>query len=49
MLHRVDYIEQMGTGIMRMKNAAKEANVAAPEFDLHDFFRVTFARNHKNT
>ena len=28
-----------------MKNAAKTAKVAEPKFDLHDFFRVTFARN----
>ena len=48
MLHRINYIEQMGTGIMRMKNATKEANVASPEFELHDFFRVTFARNKQN-
>ena len=45
MLYRIDYIEEMGTGIMRMKNAAKDANVAEPRFDLHDFFRVTFMRN----
>jgi ATP-dependent DNA helicase RecG len=45
MLFWIDYIEQMGTGILRMKNAAKNANVAEPKFDLHDFFRVTFTRN----
>ena len=45
MLYRIDYIEQMGAGIRRMRSAAKEANVAEPEFDLHDFFRVTFMRN----
>ena len=45
MLYRIDYIEQMGTGIRRMRNAAKDANVREPEFDLHDFFRVTFVRN----
>jgi predicted HTH transcriptional regulator len=28
MLYRIDYIEEMGTGIVRMKNAAREANVA---------------------
>ena len=44
MLHRIDYIEQMGTGIMRMRNAAKEADVAEPVFDLYDFFRVTSAK-----
>jgi ATP-dependent DNA helicase RecG len=45
LLHRSGYIEQMGTGIRRMKNAAREANVAEPEFVLNGFFRVTFKRN----
>jgi ATP-dependent DNA helicase RecG len=44
MLHRIGYIEQMGTGIMRMKNAAKAAKVSAPEFELSGFFKVTFKR-----
>ena len=44
-LHRIGYIEQMGTGIIRMKNAAKEANVAEPEFEFSGFFKVTFKRN----
>jgi len=48
MLFRIGYIEQMGTGIMRMKAATKNANVAEPEFDLQDFFRVTFARNQQS-
>jgi predicted HTH transcriptional regulator len=34
----------MGTGIMRMRNAAKEANVAEPVFELNNFFKVTFKR-----
>ena len=45
MLHRIDYIEQMGTGIMRMRNAATEANVAEPEFVLDGFFKVIFRRS----
>jgi len=45
MLHRIDYIEQMGTGIMRMRNAASEANVAEPEFVLDGFFKVIFRRS----
>lgn len=44
MLYRNGYIEQMGTGIMRMKNAAREAEVAEPEFKLSGFFKVTFKR-----
>ncbi|MCL2157862.1 MAG: helix-turn-helix domain-containing protein [Oscillospiraceae bacterium] len=45
MLHRINYIERMGTGIIRMKNAAREANVAEPEFEFSGFFKVTFKRN----
>jgi len=45
MLHRIGYIEQMGTGIMRMKNAAKEARVSEPEFEFSSFFKVRFKRN----
>ena len=45
MLYRIRYIEQMGTGIKRMRNAAREANVAEPEFELSGFFKVTFKRN----
>jgi ATP-dependent DNA helicase RecG len=44
MFFRIDYIEQMGTGITRMRNAAKAASVAEPEFRLADFFKVTFRR-----
>jgi ATP-dependent DNA helicase RecG len=48
MLYRIGYIEQMGTGIARMKLAAKEANIAEPEFDLENFFKVSFARTKVN-
>ena len=44
MFYRIDYIEQMGTGINRMRNAAKEADVAEPIFELNDFFKTTFTR-----
>ena len=45
MFYRIGYIEQMGTGIMRMRNATSEANVAQPEFVLDNFFKVTFKRS----
>jgi ATP-dependent DNA helicase RecG len=44
MLNRIGYVEQMGTGVMRMKKAAREANVPEPEFEMSDFFKVTFKR-----
>jgi len=45
MFYRIGYIEQMGTGIIRMRNAARIAKVAEPEFDFSNFFKVTFKRN----
>ena len=45
MFFRINYIEQMGTGIRRMRNATREANVAEPEFEFSGFFKVTFRRN----
>ena len=45
MFYRIGYIEQMGTGIMRMKMATREAKVAEPEFEFTGFFRVVFKRN----
>ena len=45
MFYRIGYIEQMGTGIMRMKNATREAKVAEPEFEFSGFFKVTFKRS----
>ncbi len=45
MLYRIGYIEQMVTGIIRMRQAAKEANVAAPIFAVSEFFKVTFLRS----
>ncbi len=45
MLYRIGYIEHMGTGIIRIREAAKEANVAVPTFELSSFFKVTFIRS----
>ena len=44
MLFRIHYIEQMGTGIGRMRKATRESGVSEPEFDLSHFFKVTFKR-----
>jgi hypothetical protein len=44
MFFRINNIEQMGTGIRRMRNATSEANVAEPEFEFTGFFKVTFKR-----
>jgi ATP-dependent DNA helicase RecG len=44
MLHRSQYIEQMGTGIQRMRLALKEAELPEPIFQREGFFKVIFTR-----
>lgn len=42
---RMHLVEQIASGVPRMRNAMKEANLPAPEFNFEgDFFTVTFAR-----
>ena len=48
MLHRIDYIEKMGTGINRMKEACLDAGIAEPEFSFSGFFTVVFQRIDEN-
>jgi len=44
LLNRADYIEQIGTGINRIKNAVKEHSQGNVEFYYNNFFIVTFTR-----
>ena len=44
LLHRIHYIEKMGTGINRMKAACKEAGIPEPEFIITGFFTILFRR-----
>jgi len=44
LLHRLDYIEKMGTGITRMRNWMAEAGLKPPAFTFTTFFTVTFPR-----
>ena len=45
MLHRIRYIEQMGTGINRIKEAVKSVKLSEPKFEMSEFFKVIFERN----
>ena len=47
LLNRADYIEQIGTGINRIKNAVKEHGQGNVEFYYNNFFIVTFTRSKK--
>ncbi|OGO76486.1 MAG: hypothetical protein A2Y23_01865 [Clostridiales bacterium GWB2_37_7] len=44
LLHRIHYIEKMGTGINRMKATCKEAGIPEPEFIITGFFTILFRR-----
>ena len=47
LLNRANYIEQVGTGINRIKNAIKEHSQWNVEFYYNNFFTVTFTRTKK--
>ena len=49
LLNRADYIEQIGTGINRIKNSVKEHGQGNVEFYYNNFFVVTFTRTKKVT
>jgi ATP-dependent DNA helicase RecG len=44
LLHRVDYIEKMGTGIGRMRDTLRRAKLPPPKFEFDTFFTVTMRR-----
>ncbi len=44
LLHRVDYIEKMGTGINKIRLLIKEAKLPPPKFEFGTFFTITFKR-----
>ncbi len=48
LFHRAGYIEKMGTGINRIRNALKEAGNPEPVFEFDSFFTITFQRSIKS-
>ncbi len=44
LLHRINYIEKMGTGINRMRQSCKEAGIPEPKFHITSFFTIVFKR-----
>ncbi|MCD6397735.1 MAG: putative DNA binding domain-containing protein, partial [Spirochaetaceae bacterium] len=44
LLHRADYIEKIGTGISRIKNAVRDHRHSTVEFIFTEFFTVRFSR-----
>ena len=44
LLHRINYIEKMGTGISKIRRLVKEAGLPPVKFEFDTFFAVTFKR-----
>lgn len=44
MLHRIDFVENMGTGINKIRSLLKEAGIAPPQFEFGNFYTITFPR-----
>jgi len=44
LLHRINFVENMGTGINKIKNLMKAANKPDPDFEFDHFFTVVFFR-----
>jgi len=44
LMHRIDLVEKVGSGIKRMRDAMKEANLIEPKFEMGSFFTVGFYR-----
>jgi len=44
LLHRIHYIEKMGTGIERIKKDLKDAKQQVPKFSTSGFFKITLRR-----
>lgn len=44
LLHRGGYVEKIGTGVSRMREILKQAELPPPEFEFNSFFTVTLRR-----
>ena len=44
LLHRIEYIEKMGTGIKKIRKLMREAGLKPPKFEFTTFFTATFPR-----
>ncbi|MCD6181737.1 MAG: putative DNA binding domain-containing protein [Candidatus Cloacimonetes bacterium] len=44
LLHRIDFVENMGTGINKIRNLLKESKAKPPKFEFGDFYSIIFQR-----
>jgi ATP-dependent DNA helicase RecG len=50
LLHRTDFIEKMGTGLLRIDNALKDAGLPKAEFEISEhWFSIIFKRKNKES
>ncbi|MCK4613338.1 MAG: hypothetical protein KAU14_00930, partial [Thermoplasmata archaeon] len=48
LMQRMDLVEKVGSGILRMRNAMKEYGLTGPRFDINDnWFTIIFNRPQK--
>ncbi|MCK5521020.1 MAG: HTH domain-containing protein, partial [Candidatus Marinimicrobia bacterium] len=45
LLHRIKFVENMGTGINKIKTLVKEANAPTPFFQFEEFYSIIFPRH----
>ena len=48
LMHRIDLVEKVGSGIKRMLDAMKEANLIEPKFEMGGFFYRRFLSPHRS-
>ena len=44
MLHRIDFVENMGTGINKIRGLMKAEGLPEPKFEFGDFYTIIFTR-----
>ncbi|MBN2857462.1 MAG: putative DNA binding domain-containing protein [Candidatus Delongbacteria bacterium] len=44
LLHRIDFVENMGTGITKIRTLLEESGSAQPQFEFGDFYSIKFTR-----
>ena len=49
LLHRIDFVENMGTGINKIRSLLQEAKAKPPQFKFGNFYSIIFPRVAKNT
>ncbi len=49
LLHRIDFVENMGTGINKIRTLLKKAGAPSPKFEFGNFYTIVFPRQQDKT